>query len=283
MEFVILDLEWNSGLSKKKHGYYNEIIEFGAVKLNDKLQETDRLSLLVRPEITKHLSVIVRRLTSLNDRKVMEGIPFTQALSRFRRFLGNAVLLSWSTSDLTTLCSNYEYYFKNQYPLFIKYYVDLQSYCQDMLGLNGRNALSLMSTLQLLSVDSPGIQHHRALSDSILASECFKKLYCFPAMLCYIRKADEAFFDRLLSRNTLPVPCEVSDSALLGSSFFNCCRCGARCIRKTRWKNKNRVFYADFICPTCGFAFSGKLSFRRRSDGVQCVKHVLDPEERGLV
>ena len=279
MEYVILDLEWNSGFSKKKQGYFNEIIEFGAVKLNDRLQETDRLSMLVRPEITKHLSVMVRRLTSLNDRKVMEGVPFTQALSRFRRFLGNAVLLSWSNSDLVTLCSNYEYHIKKDYPQFIKYYADLQSYCQDMLGLSFGNALSLMSTLQLLSVDCPAVQQHRALSDSLLASECFKKLYYFPAVLCYIRKTDDSFFDHLLSRNSPSSCCEMSDSLLLGRSFFNCCRCGTRCIKKTKWTNKNRVYYADYNCPACGFTFTGKLSFRRRTDGIQCVKHVIDTDE----
>ena len=32
MEYVILDLEWNGTYSRRKQGFINEIIEFGAVK-----------------------------------------------------------------------------------------------------------------------------------------------------------------------------------------------------------------------------------------------------------
>ena len=32
MNFVILDLEWNGSYSKRDKKFYNEIIEFGAVK-----------------------------------------------------------------------------------------------------------------------------------------------------------------------------------------------------------------------------------------------------------
>ena len=34
MNIVILDLEWNGAYSRRLHGFINEIIEFGAVKLD---------------------------------------------------------------------------------------------------------------------------------------------------------------------------------------------------------------------------------------------------------
>ena len=37
MNIVILDLEWNGAYSRRLHGFINEIIEFGAVKLDEKL------------------------------------------------------------------------------------------------------------------------------------------------------------------------------------------------------------------------------------------------------
>ena len=33
MDYVILDLEWNTAYSKSAHKFVNEIIEFGAVKV----------------------------------------------------------------------------------------------------------------------------------------------------------------------------------------------------------------------------------------------------------
>ena len=51
MEFVILDLEWNGTYSKRKSGFFNEIIEFGAVKVNDRLCVEDTFSVVVKPQI----------------------------------------------------------------------------------------------------------------------------------------------------------------------------------------------------------------------------------------
>ena len=35
MAYVVFDLEWNSGYCKKTKGFINEIIELGAVKLDE--------------------------------------------------------------------------------------------------------------------------------------------------------------------------------------------------------------------------------------------------------
>ena len=37
MSFVILDLEWNTAFCKQLNKYVNEVVEFGAVKLDSKL------------------------------------------------------------------------------------------------------------------------------------------------------------------------------------------------------------------------------------------------------
>ncbi len=53
MNIVILDLEWNGAYSRRLHGFINEIIEFGAVKLDAQLNITDRFSCFVKPQVTK--------------------------------------------------------------------------------------------------------------------------------------------------------------------------------------------------------------------------------------
>ena len=88
MEYVILDLEWNSGFCRKKQKYINEIIEFGAVKLDDDMNEKEKFSMLIRPVVTKRLNSTVKRLTSIKDDELKNGVNFNYALSRFKRFLG---------------------------------------------------------------------------------------------------------------------------------------------------------------------------------------------------
>lgn len=53
MNFVILDLEWNGTYSRRLKGFMNEIIEFGAVKVDECLHVLDTFDALVRPKWAK--------------------------------------------------------------------------------------------------------------------------------------------------------------------------------------------------------------------------------------
>ena len=48
MQFVVMDLEWNNTYCKKKKGFLNEIIEIGAVKLDENLNQVDTFSLFIK-------------------------------------------------------------------------------------------------------------------------------------------------------------------------------------------------------------------------------------------
>ena len=88
MEFVILDLEWNGTYSKRKSGFFNEIIEFGAVKVNDRLCVEDTFSVVVKPQIGKKLSSKVKNLTNISSEELGLGVTYTRAVSKFKKFLG---------------------------------------------------------------------------------------------------------------------------------------------------------------------------------------------------
>lgn len=68
MSFVILDLEWNGSYSTSLHRFVNEIIEFGAVKVDDEFNITDKFSVLIKPQIGKKLCSKVKELTKLRMR-----------------------------------------------------------------------------------------------------------------------------------------------------------------------------------------------------------------------
>ena len=51
MSYVILDLEWNASFSKKLRKFVNEIIEFGAVRLDENYEITDTFSVMVKPKM----------------------------------------------------------------------------------------------------------------------------------------------------------------------------------------------------------------------------------------
>ena len=54
MKYVILDLEWNGTFHKKWKTFFNEIIEFGAVKADDEMHLLDTFSCVVQPQVGKN-------------------------------------------------------------------------------------------------------------------------------------------------------------------------------------------------------------------------------------
>ncbi|MBQ1815688.1 MAG: exonuclease domain-containing protein, partial [Ruminococcus sp.] len=100
MSYVILDLEWNAAFYKKEQRYINEIIEFGAVKVDDELNITDTFSTLVKPKIGKRLCSKVKELTGLSLDELKQGVTFAQAVESFTEFASDSVIMTWGTSDI---------------------------------------------------------------------------------------------------------------------------------------------------------------------------------------
>ena len=76
MNYTILDLEWNSVFSPRLAGYFNEIIQFGAVKLDENLKLTDTFSTFVLPSEGKKLTELVMQLTNIHNEDLQDGLPF---------------------------------------------------------------------------------------------------------------------------------------------------------------------------------------------------------------
>ena len=152
MDFVILDLEWNNSYSKKSKGFISEIIEFGAVKFNDSFEIIDTFSMLISPQVSKKLTGKVKELTNIsNEELAAGGAVYTHVLSKFKKFLGKALLMTWGTCDILALMENTKYYEKHDHIDFINKYCDLQYYCADMLGIyNAGKQLGLAPAAELI-------------------------------------------------------------------------------------------------------------------------------------
>lgn len=281
MNYVILDLEWNGCYSKKFKEFINEIIEFGAVKLDDDLNIIDKFSMFIRPEISRKIRSTVSDLTSITFEDLKHGAPFNYAASKFRKFSDGCILMTWSTSDLIALESNFKYHFGNKKIPFLKKYVDLQSYCGNMMGVKNKKMLGLVSAAEMLDIDIEGIPRHRAVGDSIVSAKCLKALYDEKEFSSYIRDAEcEEFYDRLNFHNTY---ISDIDSPLIDKKemFFDCNLCGAHTERREEWKVKHRAFYSEFECLSCGNKFKGKICFKQKYDGVTFTKSILPPKSDG--
>ena len=131
MQYIVMDLEWNNVYSIKRGGFMNEVIEIGAVRLDEQLCEIDAFSHLIKSQIGKRLRGHVRELTHLTNEDLQSGEPFTQTMAQFRKWVGNGpvTVLTWGDTDIRVLIENFKLLNGLETLPFLTYYADLQKNC----------------------------------------------------------------------------------------------------------------------------------------------------------
>ena len=70
MNYIVLDLEWNSAYHKKQGRFVNEIIQIGAVKLDNDFNVIDTFLVYIKSEIVKQLNKRVIELTGITNEQI---------------------------------------------------------------------------------------------------------------------------------------------------------------------------------------------------------------------
>ncbi len=280
MNFVILDLEWNSSYSKKSKGFISEIIEFGAVKFDEDFNITGTFSRLVSPQVGKKLSGKVKELTNIsNEELAADGNTYTHVLSKFKKFLSSDdILMTWGTCDILAIMENNEYYNKTADIEFIEKYVDIQRYCAEMLGVyNAGQQLGLLPAAQQVGIDLTDVVRHRALQDSMMSMDIFAKLYDKKKLEDFIETGSELYY-RLTFK---PYYLTDMNHPLVNKGEFNfvCDKCGGPMRTEKDWALRNRGFIATLFCDRCRRKMTGKVRFKINYNGMSIKKRLLPCEE----
>ncbi len=267
MEIAILDLEWNSAYSRKRKGYINEIIEFGAVRCDGRLQPAGQFTCLVRPQVSKHLNAVVLDLTSITDEDLTAGVAFMQAAQRFRRWLGGRVLMTWGSADILTLIENCRYFSGDMRVPFLTRYCDLQCYAEEYLGLGTAEQAGLEKVAALLELDLSDLEQHRALDDSILALRILQRIYDPEAIRPFIETCDEEFYRKMTFRTSYVR--DMDDERMKPEYLhFDCPHCGGASVPQNAWLPRNRGFQTAFHCQGCGYDFVGRVMIKEKYEGI---------------
>lgn len=281
MEYIILDLEFNGTYSKHRHKFVNEIIEFGAVKCDEQLNIIETFSELVKPQISKKLNSHVSALTHITiDELKKSNNSFSHVMSKFRKFLGDGVLMTWSNSDVLVLIENYKYFYGNDKLPFMQYYVNAQKYCERAIGYSDKaRQLGLSTCAEMLGITFEDDSLHRAYNDAELTAACFKALYDGELLQQFLFICDDDFYRRLNFKNYNI--CDLKDPNVdRKEMFFNCENCGRRALRRSKWRLKNRSFRANFRCLRCRRDFEGRISFKQCYDHVDVTKKTAEVEHK---
>lgn len=168
MNYIIFDLEWNQCGSEceimtEPVCLPGEIIEIGAVKLDDAFKKIDELRLYIKPQYYTKLHRRIVTLTGIRNQTLEEqGLSFPQAYEKFMAFCGEEYsFMTWSRSDLPILIDNMLLHGIDVSNLPDTY--DLQRiFCNEIMRFSRK--MSLDDALSVLN--EKGDVAHDALNDS---------------------------------------------------------------------------------------------------------------------
>lgn len=277
MQYIVVDLEWNGSYSKKAHGYFNEIIEVGAVRVDEQMRLVDTFHATIKPVVSKKLSTIVTDLTNITAEELEDGTTFTAMLRQLARWIGNepAAILTWSTTDLLVLMENCRYFTGRQEIPFLRNYMDFQVYAQQRMGVETSQQLGLAKAGELLGIPEDNMSLHRALDDSKLTAAILQKVYEADSFAAAIMPVDEEFYPRMTFKTVIIK--DLDDPLVKRSElFFNCPHCGKNMKRKGTWRFRNRAFCAEFSCRCTDVKYSGRVQFKLKYEGVEVRKKLVE-------
>lgn len=168
MNYILFDLEWNQPATPEAAltqplCLTGEIIEIGAVKLDDHFRLIDERKLYIRPQYYTKLHRKIASLTHISDKTLQaEGKPFPEAFRDFQEWCGEEyAYMTWSLSDLPVLIDNMLLHGIDVSRLPVCYDVQ-RMFLREILRENRR--VSLDHALEILGVK--GDQAHDALHDA---------------------------------------------------------------------------------------------------------------------
>ncbi len=253
MYYVIFDLEWNNAYSHSRHGIVNEILEIGAVMVDEGLSLVDRFSQVVRSQLSRKVSGRIKRITHISNEEMNSGIGFADALEAFDDWVGgrDCLFMTWGETDIRVLIDNYKMFLATSRIPFMGMYCDLQRYCQERISAPKHQQIGLNAAAEQLGVDIDDDTHlHRALDDCVVSLNCLKRCYDRDALLRRAHICDQSFYEKLKFKAHYTT--DRSDPRVDPDRVrFTCSDCMRQMERVSDWRCANRSFRAVFSCAHC--------------------------------
>ena len=295
--YVVFDLEWNQSPSGKENSIEHfpfEIIEIGAVKMDERLQIISEYHQLVTPQVYTQLHYRITQVTHLHMRDLISGGKYFQdAVMEFLDWCGSgAVFCTWGSMDLAELQRNLDFYGMENPFVFPLCYYDVQKLYAMQQGESSEK-LSLDRAVEELGLEEE-LPFHQALDDAYYTAKVMQALdfgvlreylsvdyyrlpedsgeeirLVFPTYLKYVSREfasrDEALADK-------------------GVTEMVCRECRRSLRKKFQWfQGNSRQYLCLAQCPEHGYV-RGKIRIRKREkddESVYVVKTMKSVDETG--
>lgn len=257
MNYIVFDLEFNMFFKFKEGDYANpalksEIIQIGAVKLNQNLETISEFNSIIRPVIYKRINPYVKKKTNISSGMVGKGKSFGEAIKSFSSWLGkDSVLCSWGQDDILGLRDNCLFFGFDS--LSFDKYINIQQIYMKHGGLSKQP--SLESAVEGLEIEKT-FPFHDALSDAFYTAEIFKGVFNLSRNLIInwekVQRENEEKIRELKS--------------LLDKVSIFCPQCD-EALQKTREVTKAKKYFAHGYCDKCNLPIRHISRITHNGDG----------------
>lgn len=295
MNYVVLDLEWNQAAdlrTRMANSLLFEIIEIGAVKLNENREQIDEFHELVRPQVFHTMNQVTGELLHLRMEQLDGCRSFPEVAADFVRWCGrDFIFCTWGSLDLTQLQKNMDYY--NMTPVSertLKYY-DVQKLFSIAFE-DRKSRRTLQYAVDFLHIRKD-VVFHRAYTDACYTAKIIKSIaddrvfgnYSFDTYRLPRNKSEEIRirfddYSKYISREFPDKPAAMGDREVTDT---HCFLCGMRTRKRIPWfTNNGKHYYTVVNCVRHG-AIKGKIRLRRTENGrIYVVKTMRQIDSEGV-
>lgn len=175
-QHIVLDFEMNP-VDKTNSEVWSrlraEIIEIGAVRLNEHFEPVERFSCMLRPEYNCGIDIYISDLTGIKTPEAFAAASFAQAMADFSAWIGDRKtrICTWGEGDLEQFTA--ECAFKDfSVPENMRRWLDMQLIFPRIMQIKlHKRRLSLRDGAETLGIFVDGSKAHRALYDAEITSE----------------------------------------------------------------------------------------------------------------
>lgn len=297
MDYIVLDLEWNQcpgGKDRENKELPFEIVEIGAVRLDDKRCYVDEFHSFVSPRVYRELHRIIKDIIHVSIEELDAGPEFSSAAKKFWEWCGRSekyIFCTWGSMDLTELQRNCRYFgVECAFPRPLIYYdvQKLYSLCYD----DGKSRESLEAAVGEQGMEKD-IPFHSAVYDARYTARLMKNMdfdrvsryssvdtFEIPLSRAEEFTIDYGTYSKYVSRGFDDRDSVMRDSNVLSS---RCYLCKKPVRKKIRWFSSNqKTYYCLCFCEEHGY-IKGKIKIRKTdNDLYYAVKILKLTDETGV-
>lgn len=300
MNYIVLDLEWNQcpyGKYREDKKLPFEIIEIGAVRLDEQYRKLGEFHEIIRPVVYKKLHHCTRSVIHMTEEDFKGKRTFPEVFSDFLIWCGeDPVFCTWGPGDLAELQRNVAWHIKKQhlpeswpfpFPFFFRDIQKIFSYVYE----DHRQRRSLKWAVEFLNIPQDE-EFHDAFSDAVYTARVMSRLPRetveeYTSIDTYItpkNRREEIYVNYGTYRKFISRPFADRNDVMKDHIVISTCcpECGRRLRRKIRWFSENgKNFLSVAVCPDHGL-IKGKIRIRQNSGenwfAVKTIRPITEEE-----